>query len=159
MKNQENIWNYNMDECPLDTKVCLLSDNDCFLLPQQEFEGTLTFNGKFITRGECYKGDADYFYRSKIIAWKFIGDIMPTIKENDLLEYDGKFRNVFQCTKEMAKSIRALEKYEGRLIVEYENCDDFYYNWVNSIEDVLKYDDIAAIYRKQGKDYICIWEK
>ena len=63
-------WNYNMDYCPLDTKVRLLSSDDCMLLPQMEFVGTLTDNGNYITRGKCYKGDPDYFYRSKIVAWK-----------------------------------------------------------------------------------------
>ena len=59
-----------MDSCPLDTKVRLLSSDDCMLLPQMEFVGTLTDNGNYITRGKCYKGDPDYFYRSKIVAWK-----------------------------------------------------------------------------------------
>ena len=35
-------WNYDMDSCPLDTKVYLLSSNDCFLLPQREYVGTIT---------------------------------------------------------------------------------------------------------------------
>lgn len=63
-------WNYNMESCPIDTRVCLLTADDCPLLLQQEFVGTLTFNGRFITRGECYSGDPDHFYRSKIVAWK-----------------------------------------------------------------------------------------
>ena len=63
-------WNYDMDSCPLDTKVYLLSSNDCFLLPQREYVGTITHNGKFKTRGECYSGNPDYFYRSAIVAWK-----------------------------------------------------------------------------------------
>ena len=63
-------WNYDIDSCPLDTKVRLLSADDCFLLPQMEFVGTLTDNGRFITRGKCYEGDLDYFYRSAIVAWK-----------------------------------------------------------------------------------------
>ena len=63
-------WNYDMDSCPLDTKVYLLSSNDCFLLPQREYVGTITHNGRFKTRGECYSGDPDYFYRSAIVAWK-----------------------------------------------------------------------------------------
>lgn len=64
-------WNYEIINCPLNTRVCLLSANDCLLLPQQEFVGTLIHNGRFITRGECYRGDPDYFYRSKICAWKY----------------------------------------------------------------------------------------
>lgn len=65
-----NDWNYNMNECPLDTRVGLLSANDCPILPPMEFIGTITFNGIYKCRGECYKGDPEYFYRSKIIAWK-----------------------------------------------------------------------------------------
>ncbi len=63
-------WNYDMESCPLDTKVCLLSGDGNLLLPQQEFVGTITHNGRFRTRGECYSGDPDYFYRSSIVAWK-----------------------------------------------------------------------------------------
>ena len=48
----------------------ICSSNDCFLLPQMEYVGTITYNGKFKTRGECYSGDPDYFYRSAIVAWK-----------------------------------------------------------------------------------------
>ena len=64
-------WNYNMDKCPLDKRVKLLSDEGCFLLPQMEFEGTITYgiNG-YKTRGKIFVGDPDYFYRSAIIAWK-----------------------------------------------------------------------------------------
>lgn len=74
-------WNNNIEACPLNTRVCLLSAGNSFLFPQQEFIGTLTFNGKFITRGECYNGNPDYFYRSKIIAWKF---------ENERSDYENK---------------------------------------------------------------------
>ena len=63
-------WNYDMESCPLDTKVCLLSGDRDLLLPQQDFVGTITYNGRFKTRGQCYAGDPDYFYRSAIIAWK-----------------------------------------------------------------------------------------
>nr|DAE80104.1 MAG TPA: hypothetical protein [Caudoviricetes sp.] len=63
-------WNYDMDSCPLDTKVFLLSANDNLLLPQREFVGTLMRKGHSVTRGKCFSGDPEYFYRSKIVAWK-----------------------------------------------------------------------------------------
>jgi len=63
-------WNYDMESCPLDTKVRLLSSNDCLLLPQKEYVGTITFNGRYRERGECHEGDPEYFYRSAIVAWK-----------------------------------------------------------------------------------------
>lgn len=63
-------WNYDMDSCPLDTKVCLLSADGYSLLPQQEFVGTFTLNGQIVTKGRCISGDPYYFYRSKIVAWK-----------------------------------------------------------------------------------------
>ncbi len=63
-------WNYDMDSCPLDTKVFLLSANDNLLLPQREFVGTLTRKGHSVTRGKCFSGDPEYFYRSKIVAWE-----------------------------------------------------------------------------------------
>lgn len=64
-------WNYNMSSCPLDTKVRLLSSDDCLLLPQREYVGTITLskNKQYKTKGECYEGDSDCFYRSKIVAW------------------------------------------------------------------------------------------
>lgn len=62
-------WNCNMRECPLNKKVFLLSDADCPILPQSIYVGTIIDNGRFRTRGECFMGDHDYFYRSKIIAW------------------------------------------------------------------------------------------
>lgn len=63
-------WNYDMDSCPLDTKVFLLSANDNLLLPQREFVGTLMRKGHSVRRGKCFSEDPEYFYRSKIVAWK-----------------------------------------------------------------------------------------
>lgn len=65
-------WNYDMESCPLDTRVKLLSEDGCFLLPQMEFEGTITYNysREYKTRGKLFVGDGDYFYRSAIVAWK-----------------------------------------------------------------------------------------
>jgi hypothetical protein len=65
-------WNYDMESCPLDTRVKLLSGDGCFLLPQMEFEGTITYNysREYKTRGKLFVGDGDYFYRSAIVAWK-----------------------------------------------------------------------------------------
>ena len=63
-------WNYNMESCPLNTEVLLLSSDDNIFLPQREYLGTITYNGRFKTRGECIIGDPDYFYRSAMIAWK-----------------------------------------------------------------------------------------
>ena len=49
-------WNYNLEKAPLDTPLKLLSDDDCFLLPQREYVGTITMNrcGKYRTRGRMY---------------------------------------------------------------------------------------------------------
>jgi len=63
-------WNYNLNEVPLNVPVKLLSADDCLLLPQREYIGTVVDNGRGLTRGECIEGDGDYFYRSKIVAWK-----------------------------------------------------------------------------------------
>ena len=64
-------WNYNLNEAPIDTPIQLLSANDCLLLPQRIFVGTITYGRKNeLTRGECLVGDPDYFYRSAIVAWK-----------------------------------------------------------------------------------------
>ena len=66
-------WNYNLEEAPLDTPIELLSSNDCFLLPQMKYVGTITNNGRGDrVRGNCIEGDPDYFYRSAMIAWRSI---------------------------------------------------------------------------------------
>lgn len=67
--NDVLMWNYDMEKCPLNKKVFLLSDDDFPVLPQGIYIGTIIDNGKYKTRGECFMGDPDCFYRSKIIAW------------------------------------------------------------------------------------------
>lgn len=62
-------WDYDMEKCPQNQKVFLLSDDEFPILPQNIYVGTIIDNGRFKTRGECFMGDRDYFYRSKIIAW------------------------------------------------------------------------------------------
>lgn len=69
-QNMGKGWNYNMESCPLDTEVRLLSSDGCLLLPQREYIGTVTYNGKSMVNGECYRGDPEFFYRSAIVAWK-----------------------------------------------------------------------------------------
>lgn len=66
----ENGWNYDLDSCPLDTKVYLLSKDDFPILPQQVFVGTVAYRGSFRRKGECFSGNPDYFYRSEMVAWK-----------------------------------------------------------------------------------------
>lgn len=67
---EEVEWNYNMEEAPLDTPIALLSGDDFPVLPQMEYIGTVSHNGRYLISGECLKGDPEYFYRSAIIAWK-----------------------------------------------------------------------------------------
>lgn len=57
--------NTSLDECPLDTLVVLTDEyNNMYL-------GTITAksNGQ-LTRGECIDGDAELFYRNKIVGWE-----------------------------------------------------------------------------------------
>jgi len=73
MSKLNNSWNYNLEEAPLDTPIELLSSNDCFLLPQMKYIGTIISNGRGDrVRGNCIEGDPDYFYRSDLIAWRSI---------------------------------------------------------------------------------------
>ena len=110
MKGEKQMdWNYDMDSCPLDTKVCLLSADGCFLLPQQEFVGTITHNGRFVTRGKCFSGDSDYFYRSKIIAWK---------------KYDGEKRTCGTCDwYENGVCCNVYSPYRADFTDKDDNCD------------------------------------
>lgn len=96
-------WNYDMENCPLDTKVCLLAANDFPILPQREYVGTITLNGIFKTRGECYKGDKDSFYLSKIIAWK------EYIEDETIEDETQEIRHWFECEIELAKERMNLE--------------------------------------------------
>lgn len=59
------VINTSLDECPLDTLVVLTDEyNNMYL-------GTITAksNGQ-LTRGECIDGDAELFYRNKIVGWE-----------------------------------------------------------------------------------------
>ena len=64
-------WNYDLNKCPKDPPVWLLSDDDFPVLPQNEYLGTIIDSKQgYLTKGECFYGDPDYFYISKIIAWR-----------------------------------------------------------------------------------------
>lgn len=60
-----------MDACPLDTRVELLSGNE-----RNTFEGTITMShdGKDRVKGEVFIGDGDYFYKLKLMAWRYCND-------------------------------------------------------------------------------------
>lgn len=54
----------NLNECPLDTLIILIDEFYNMYL------GTLTQSNGRLTRGECIHGDAELFYRNKIIGWE-----------------------------------------------------------------------------------------
>ena len=63
-------WRTDIQNCPLNKRIhflCNYSGNGTLL----EFVGTLTLNPytSQITRGECFEGDPDLFYRSAIVYW------------------------------------------------------------------------------------------
>ena len=71
-KNRE--WNYDIGSVPHDIPVELLSSDDCFLLPQRKYVGTIIRCKRegvtFDALGECIEGDPDYFFRSQMVAWR-----------------------------------------------------------------------------------------
>lgn len=71
-ENMNRNWNYDINECPLDTKVELLSEYNPPVLPQKIYVGTITERDGIRYRGECLKGNPDWFYRSSIIAWRLL---------------------------------------------------------------------------------------
>ena len=75
-------WNYDMDACPLETRVKLLSENK-----RNTFEGTITYNGKYRVRGYLFCGDCDAFYKLGIIAWKECNTI-EQLPKGKIVEYD-----------------------------------------------------------------------
>jgi len=56
-----------MSTCPLNEPVLLLCD---LMMFNQEIVGTIDLYKGTRIRGECIKGDPEYFYRSAIIGWK-----------------------------------------------------------------------------------------
>ena len=56
--------NKNLEECPLDTLVILSDEHNNMYL------GTITKERGQLTRGECIHGDAELFYRNKIVGWE-----------------------------------------------------------------------------------------
>ena len=77
-------WNYNMNSCPIDTRVKLLSENK-----RNTFEGTiiLSHDGKYKVKGNVFVGDGDYFYKLGIIAWKECNTI-EQLPKGKIVEYD-----------------------------------------------------------------------
>ena len=75
-------WNYNMNSCPIDTRVKLLSENK-----RNTFEGTITYNGKYRVRGYLFCGDCDVFNKLGIIAWKECNTI-EQLPKGKIVEYD-----------------------------------------------------------------------
>ena len=55
---------HDLNTCPLDTAVVLADEY------YNLYVGTLTMNGTRLTRGECIHGDAEQFYRNRIIGWE-----------------------------------------------------------------------------------------
>ena len=56
--------NKNLEECPLDILIILTDEyNNMYL-------GTITKERGRLTRGECIHGDAELFYRNKIVGWE-----------------------------------------------------------------------------------------
>lgn len=56
--------NTNLEECPLDELVILTDEyNNMYL-------GTITKSRGQLTKGECIDGDAESFYRNKIVGWE-----------------------------------------------------------------------------------------
>ena len=74
VKEKDKEWNYDIGSVPHDTPVELLSSDDCLLLPQRKYVGTVIRckreDGTFDALGECIEGDPDYFFRSQMIAWR-----------------------------------------------------------------------------------------
>ena len=99
-------WNYDMDACPLDTRVEFLSGNE-----RNTFEGTITMShdGKDRVKGEVFVGDGDYFYKLELIAWRYCND---KIKElyNEKIRYEYKI-----CTMTEYKTDGTLNRYYNKI--------------------------------------------
>ena len=99
-------WNYDMDVCPLDTRVELLSGNK-----RNTFEGTITMShdGKDRVKGKVFVGDVDYFCKLELIAWRYCND---KIKEL----YNKKIRYEYKpCTRTEYKTDGTLNRYYNEM--------------------------------------------
>ena len=74
-------WNYNMNSCPIDTRVKLLSENK-----RNTFEGTiiLSHDGKYKVKGNVFVGDGDYFYKLGLLAWRYCGNKIKELPKEKL---------------------------------------------------------------------------
>lgn len=57
-------YNPDMEKCPLDTPVVLIDEYS------NAYLGTITKTYGRLVRGECLYGNAELFYRNKIVAWE-----------------------------------------------------------------------------------------
>lgn len=122
-------WNYNMNSCPIDTRVKLLSENK-----RSIFEGTITIShdGKDSVKGEVFIGDGDYFYKLELIAWRYCND---KIKEL----YNKKIRYEYKpCTTTEYKTDGTLNRYYNEMqaipIVEHIKLSDV----VDKLNEVIR---------------------
>ena len=80
---------------------------------------------------------------------------MPEIKENDLINVNGRCYQVHKADyDELAFSSHMEDMGDYNWDEEWEPNDEMVDDYVHNFID-----EIIAIYRKQGKDYICIWER
>ena len=86
------------------------------------------------------------------------------IKESDLVEVDTSYRHngifeVFKVKKQHKEDYgwSPLESFEiGTLYFDLIDCEDWVYSSVGIFEDISC---VKSVYRKDGKDYKCIWER
>lgn len=81
-------------------------------------------------------------------------NMMPKVQDCDLIEIN---HYIYQVYNDASNQL----VYDTRMVDNGDyNYDDEYEPWYEEedcyVDNFL--DDITAIYRKQGKDYICIWE-
>ena len=74
-------WNYNMNSCPIDTRVKLLSENK-----RNTFEGTITLShdGKYKVKGNIFVGNGDYFYKLGLLAWRYCSNKIKELPKEKL---------------------------------------------------------------------------
>lgn len=80
---------------------------------------------------------------------------IPEIKGGDLIEINGEIHNVKTITEAHLSKYRLDEK--DKLYYYEDICSDDYYDDIFTVRQGDS--DITTVYRKQGKDYICIWGK
>ena len=115
------------------------------------------------TIGKWEKLDGKFGIKEWFNAYGFIkkqsDNVFDLIEVGDLVEEED-FNEIYKVKifdngKDEFRNKR-FDKYNGDLYVKYEGCDDYYYDYIETLGTI----DIVKIFKQNANgDYIKVWEK